>query len=170
MSRIEITDFKTYLNNWISDSRTIGLVSMRTNGFDVLYRIANRRVIRDDATMTAKVARVLKLLVAGPLIINWDYLKEDTMCILEVNMLGIYDNHIKLSFDISVCNGSNSYKSIVRVEEIQRISNRLSNIESFTVSESIISVDVENCEICREYNITTIKTVNFAENKCILEF
>ena len=171
MARIEIPNFQDYLEQLIGGShRTIKLVSGRANELDIVYSLSNERVIAEENRSKTTVARILRVLVPGTLITGMDNLKEDTSCILSVNLVSVYSSQIIFNFEISVCNGSNMHKSRIRESEMQRISNRLSNINGFSVSKSSLSINIEKSCIYKDYNIKNLKDISFTGKKCVMEY
>lgn len=171
MSRLDIDNFRDYLEKWIcSNSRTLDLVWEETNKLDIMYHLNDEKVYRDDARGMVTFARFLKVLMPVPFIAGLDHLKEDASCILSVEVISVYNNIIKLNYDISVCNGSSIDKNRIRKAELKRISNRLSFIDGFTIQSSTLNICIDKCVLCDGKNITKIDKISFARNKCIIEY
>lgn len=125
---VDKSNYKDYIKEYIvkrlnTSYRTVNIVSGWGNEYNIVYSISNERVVREDAKFQANVARLLKVLVPGPLITGIDYLKEDARCILSLNVLEISGNLIKFEYDISVCNGSSIDKKRIRNSELYKMSN-----------------------------------------------
>lgn len=177
MSEIIVPDFKEKIARWINgirmsfkdkNYRTLQLVSGETNRLDIMYSISYLKTYNNDDKFIVNIFRAAKLLMHMPMIIGRDYLKEDTICILTVNVIDVLDNIIKLKYDISVCNGSSVHKNIVRKMELADLSVGIKLPVGFSISEQYIMVDLKQRQGFVDKGIVSIKDVCFNGKECSL--
>lgn len=175
MAYLEISNFEEYIINWLTtSSRTINLVadSNDKEEFVVIYSISDKRVVREDSTLLANVGRLAKFL-CPPLFVQMDLLKEDARCALSVKVTDTLGKLIKFEYELSVCNGSQLDKMIIKKTELFKVSNLIKRISGVVESDSGLYFDVRKSKICQNHKIVSVKKVSFAglsKIKCIIEY
>ncbi len=150
---------------------TVNLVSGGDKRIDVLYSIAYMRTFREDTGLARIVGRIAKFFAPSSLIVPWHLLKEDTQCILTMEILSIQGNKARLKYDISICNGGKIHKAIVRKAELKFFKNGLRLPVWFSFSNQCITLDLRKCYFFSKNRIESVKDMVFAKGgKCLIRY
>lgn len=178
MSIITIPDLKDKVSEWINGIRTEGNKYFRkvifasgnntdTKRLTIMYSIAYSRAYRKDARLSVNITRVIKFFC--PILITPDdLLKEDTYCLLYLNLSYIKDNILFFKYDIAVSNGSFLHKKIVRNMELADFTLKTKLPVGFSISDTYLSIDLKKCPQTLKIDNINIKDIQFKDYKCEL--
>ena len=148
--------------------RTVRIVSGKAKHLDIMYTISYAKAYREGTGLMRIIAMIAKVLCPGSLITGRDYLKEDTSCILSINLKDIQENRIRLKYEIVVCDGGRFHQAIVKNRELNDLLNQLRLPVGFSITEEFITVDMRKRKIFSENGIVTLKDIYFKGRECVL--
>lgn len=163
-------DYKKMFGSF--NGMNIDLVLGEDKCLDVLYSIGYMRTFCDDSRtrLSRNVARIIKLFSPG-LIVPWGYLKEDTRCHLKMEVVSVQNNHARLKYDISICNGGRIHKAVVRKMELTFFKTGLRLPVWFSFTDQYIDVDLRKCYFFAENSVKSVKDITFTSGrKCLIRY